>query len=82
MSGFYASINKYEVGKTYYSHCDCNLNNIDSFGLSAWTKEKALDYYNRGKLLKVKIPIEKIGSIVYNGNKIRTFELTVIEEIL
>jgi hypothetical protein len=71
----------YKVGKTYHSHCDCNLNNENSFGLSAWTKEKALEYYSKGKLLKVKIPIEKIGAIVHNNNKIRTFELTVLEEI-
>ena len=72
---------KYEIGGTYYSHCDCDLDNEYSFGLSAWTKKEALEYYNRGKLLKVSIPIEKIGTIVHNNKKIRTFELTVIEEI-
>ena len=71
----------YEVGKTYVSHCDCNLKNENSFGLSAWTKEKALEYHNKGKLLKVKIFIEDIGAIVHNNNKIRCKKLTVIEEI-
>jgi hypothetical protein len=71
----------YKVGETYHSNCDCNLDQENSFGLSAWTKEKALEYHSIGKLLKVKIPIEKIGAIVHKNNKIRTFELTVLEEI-
>jgi hypothetical protein len=72
---------KYEIGKTFYSHCDCNIYNENSFGLSSWTKEGALRYYDRGRLLKVKIPIDKIGAIVHNNQKIRSFELTAIEEI-
>ena len=71
----------YETGKTYTSHCDCNLNYNNSFGLSAWTKEKALDYYNKGKLFKVSIPIEKLGSVVHDGNKLRAFEITILEEV-
>jgi len=81
--GYYSVYNfqyKYEVGKTYTSHCDCNLDKENSFGLSAWTREGALDYYNKGRLLKVKIPIEKVGAIVWNNNKIRCFELEVIGE--
>ena len=83
-SDYYSTFNfqyKYEIGKTYTSNCDCNVDNESSFGLSAWKKEDALKYYNGGKLLKVKIPIDKIGAIVHNGNKIRAFELTVIDEI-
>ena len=72
---------KYEVGKTYESHCNCNSDNENSFGLSAWTKEKALEYHSRGKLLKVKINIEDIGAIVHSGNKIRCFKFEVLEEI-
>jgi len=71
---------KYEIGKTYTSHCNCNLDCYNSFGLSAWTKKGALDYYNRGRLLKVKIPIEKIGAVIRDDNKIRCFELEVIGE--
>ncbi len=71
----------YKVGKTYKSHCDCNIKEIDSFGLSAWTKEKALKYYNIGKLLKVRIPINKIGAIVQDNNKIRCFEMEILEEV-
>ena len=72
---------KYEVGKTHAAHCDCNFYNDNSFGLSAWTKERALEYHNRGKLLKVKIPISQIGAIVHDNKKIRCFELTVLEEV-
>jgi hypothetical protein len=39
----------YEVGKTYESHCDCNLNKENSFGLSAWTKEQALELLQSSK---------------------------------
>jgi len=71
---------KYEVGKTYESHCDC-MGVEDSFGLSAWTKKEALEYHSRGKLLKVKIHISDLGIIVRNGNKIRCRKLTVLEEM-
>ncbi len=71
---------KYEIGKEYESHCDCNINNDNSFGLSAWTKEGALQYHNKGKLLKVQIAIKDIGAIVQN-NKIRCFKFKVLEEI-
>jgi len=74
---------KYEVGNTYEDfHCDCNNDNENSFGLSAWDKKGALEYYNHGKLLKVKINIENIGCIVpNNNNKIRCWKLTVLEEV-
>ena len=72
---------KYEIGKTYESNCDCNIDEEDSFGLSAWTKKGALDYYDKGRLLLVKINIEDIGAIVHNNNKIRCFKLTILEEV-
>ena len=72
---------KYEIGEEYKSHCDCNIDNENSFGLSAWTKKGALDYYNKGKLIKVKIAIKDIGAIVHNNNKIRCFKFKVLEEI-
>jgi hypothetical protein len=71
---------KYEVGCVYESNCDCNLDNKNSFGLSAWTREGALEYCNE-KLLKVKINIEDIGAIVRKESKIRCFKLEVLEEI-
>ena len=70
----------YEVGKTYEAHCDCSSEE-NSFGLSAWTREEALKYYNRGKLLKVKISIEDIGRIVHNNYKIRCSKMEIVEEI-
>jgi len=71
----------YQVGNIYESHCDCNIDNENSFGLSAWTKEKAIDYYSKGKLFKVKIDIEDIGCFVKNNNKIRCWKLTILEEV-
>src|SRR5690606_69529 len=41
----------YEVGKEYESNADYNSDIENSFGLSAWTKEKALEYCNE-KLFK------------------------------
>ena len=72
---------KYEIGNSYESHCDCNIDNENSFGLSAWTKEKALEYYGKGKLFKVKINIDDIGAIVQDDGKIRCFKLEILEEI-
>jgi hypothetical protein len=71
----------YLPGNSYKSHCDCDLDTENSFGLSAWTKDKALEYYSKGKLLKVKIKIEDIGAIVHNCNKIRCFKMEILEEI-
>jgi hypothetical protein len=71
---------KYEVGGIYESHCDCNINNESSFGLSAWIKDKAIEYCNE-KLFKVKIYIKDIGAIIQGNNKIRCFKQEILEEI-
>jgi len=71
----------YKVGKCYTAHCNCLGDDDNSFGLSAWTKEKALEYYNRGKLLEVEIPIKDLGVIVHNGGKIRCFGLKVLRVV-
>jgi len=75
---------KYEIGKTYKSHCDCNIDNQDSFGLSSWTLEKAREYCNE-KIIKVKININDLGCIVHSGNKLRNKlrcrKFTVLEEV-
>jgi len=71
---------RYEVGKTYESHCDYNLEAENSFGLSAWTREGALKYCKE-KLFKVRVNVEDIGAIVHNNNKIRCFRLTILEEV-
>ena len=72
---------EYKIGQTYESNCDYNVNNDNSFGLAAWTKEKALEYHSEGKLLLVKIFIEDIGAIVQNDQKIRCRKLTIVEEV-
>jgi hypothetical protein len=62
---------------TYECHCDCTSSE-NSFGLSAWTEEKARGHY--GKLvIKVKINVADIGRIVHNGGKLRCFKFTVID---
>jgi len=71
---------KYEIGKTYEAHCDCNIKNQDSFGLSAWTLTGARNYCNQ-KIIKVKININDLGGIVHNGNKLRCKKFTVLEEV-
>jgi hypothetical protein len=70
---------KYEVGKEYESTADYNADDPYSFGLSAWTKKRALDYYNRGKLLKVEIKIKDIACIVRSENKIRATKIKILE---
>ena len=70
----------YEVGNEYESHADYNSNKENSFGLSAWTKEKAIEYH-KGKLFKVEIELEDIACIVHGGSKIRASKLRIIEEI-
>ncbi len=72
---------QYLDGETYSSHCDCNIENKNSFGLSAWTYDGAKDYYKEGKILKVQIAIDKIGVIVHNNEKIRCFEFLVLKEV-
>ena len=69
----------YQVGKTYESHCDCSSEE-NSFGLSAWTKEEAINYH-KGRLLKVKINIEDIGRIVHDNHKIRCSKMQIVEEV-
>ena len=71
---------QYKEGEVYESHCDCNIDNENSFGLSVWTKEQALEHYNEGKLFKVYINIGDIGAIVHNNKKIRCSKLTIVSE--
>ena len=71
----------YEVGGEYESNANYNIDEENSFGLSAWTKEGALSYYNKGKLFKVEIDIDDIAAIVYKEKKIRARKIKIIEEI-
>jgi len=70
----------YEVGKEYESHADYNSDEENSFGLSAWSKEKAIGYH-KGKLFRVEIEIDDIACIVHGGDKIRARKLKIIEDI-
>ena len=68
---------RYLPGET----CECFSDYSDdenSFGLSAWTKEKAADYCNE-LVIKVKIYYEDVTAVVHNGGKIRCKKLTVLD---
>ena len=71
---------KYEVGQTYEAHCDCDEFTGNSFGLSAWTLEKAKEYCGE-KIIKVEIDINDLGCLTINDKKIRCRKLKVIEVV-
>ncbi len=77
----YSNQYKYQMGETYHSSCDCNIDAQNSFGLSTWTKEEALDYHLSGELYKVKIHIDNVGALTQNYHKIRCFKLKIIEKL-
>ena len=77
---FYNFQYHYELGGIYEAHADHNLDNENSFGLSAWT-EKEARYYCNEKLIKVKIHLDDIAALVHDGGKIRCKRLEVIEEL-
>jgi len=68
---------RYLKGETYECHCDCT-DEENSFGLSAWTEEKATEHCNE-LVIKVKINVSDIGRIVHNGGKLRCSKFTVID---
>ena len=70
----------YEMGGIYEAHADHNLDEENSFGLSAWTEEQARLYCDQ-KLIKVKIHLDDIAALVHNGGKIRCTRFEVIEEL-
>jgi hypothetical protein len=72
---------RYKVGKEYECHANYNVAEQNSFGLSAWTKEQALEYHSTGKLFKVEIDLEDVAAIVGDGNKIRASKIKILEEI-
>ncbi len=78
---------KYEIGKEYEAHCDCNSDKNNSFGLSAYNKETAEQnisrknsYNKKHKLIKVHIDIDNIGVILSKQRKIRASKFQVISE--
>jgi len=68
---------RYLTGETYECHCDYTSSE-NSFGLSAWTEEKAREHCGE-LIIKVKINIADIGRIVHNGGKLRCSKFTVID---
>ena len=70
---------KYNIGIISDWHYDPICNNENSFGLSMWyDKEKAKEYYNFGKLLKIRAKISDVKALTCN-NKVRCSQLEVIE---
>jgi hypothetical protein len=67
---------RYLTGETYECHCDYT-DDENSFGLSAWTEEKARKHCNE-LVIKVKINVSDIGRIVHDGGKLRYSKFTVI----
>ncbi len=70
---------QYLVGEVYTCHADYS-NEQNSFGLSAWTLDKAKEYCNQ-KIIKVKVNYEDIARIVHKGGKIRCCKFEVLEEV-
>jgi hypothetical protein len=68
---------RYLTGETYECHCDCT-DDENSFGLSAWTEEKARKHCGE-LVIKVKINVADIGRVVHDGGKLRCFKFTVID---
>lgn len=71
----------YEVGKTYHSRCDYNTDNLYSFGLSAWTETGASKYYDKGRIMKVRIHLNDLGCIVQDRHNLRCKKLEILEEV-
>ena len=70
---------QYFVGNTYECFADYS-DDKSSFGLSAWTYEKAKKYCNE-KIIKVKIYYKDVARVVHNGGKIRCSKFEVLEEV-
>jgi hypothetical protein len=68
---------QYLKGETYECHCDCTSSE-NSFGLSAWTEEKARGHCGE-LVIKVKINVADIGRIVHDGGKLRCSKFTVLD---
>jgi len=61
---------------------DPSCNNENSFGLSMWyDEEKAKEYYNFGKLLKIRAKISDVKALTIFDNKVRCSQLEVLEII-
>ena len=72
---------QYFVGETYESNANFNIEEENSFGLSAWTLKEAREYCNQ-LIIKVKIHKNDLAALVHNENKIRCTKFTVLEEVV
>ena len=70
---------KYEKGGIYESHCDCNNDNGNSFGLSLWTCNRAEYFRKNGIVIKCRVKIKDIGAVVHKSNKLRCKRIEVLE---
>ena len=67
---------RYLPGETYECFSDYS-DDENSFGLSAWTEEKAKEYCSE-LVIKVRINYEDVTAVVHDGGKIRCKKLMVI----
>ena len=67
---------QYLPGGTYGCFSDYS-DDENSFGLSAWTKEKATNYCDE-LVIKVKIYYKDVTAVVHDGGKIRCKKMTVL----
>ena len=68
---------RYMPGETYECFADTSSEE-SSFGLSAWTKERAEEYCSE-LVVKVKVYYKDVARVVHNGGKIRCSRLTVMD---
>ena len=68
---------RYLPGETYECFSDYS-DDENSFGLSAWTKEKATNYCDE-LVIKVKIYYKDVTAVVHDGGKIRCKKMTVLD---
>ena len=68
---------RYMPNETYECFADTSSEE-NSFGLSAWTKERAEEYCS-ALVVKVKIYYKDVARVVHNGGKIRCSRLTVMD---
>ena len=68
---------KYEKGGVYESTADFTAEE-NSFGLSAWTEEKARSYCNE-LVVRVKIYYKDVARVVHVGGKIRATKIEILD---
>lgn len=69
---------QYLKGQTYECFADTS-DHENSFGLSAWTKEEADKYAEKGLVVRCKIYYKDVARLVHNANKVRCFKIEVLD---